>query len=291
MSILRQFIVFLTSSKISFKSIDEEVLCAYIEVIADRVKSPDTVRNYVSALHGLYTRMGFCANIFAHHSVKQALCGIDKSVRHVPTPAFAVTPVLLNQILYLFSGLSQAPTIKCVLTMMYVSMLRQSNFLAASQKAFDSTRQLTRGDVTVQPNGLRLRIKWEKNMQKSTGAAYVLLPYLNDINLCPVRAYFTMLAHIPTVSLDNPLAMFRDYRPIPLYFLQKLWRRAILRLGMDPKHLRLHGLRRGAATYIASCSPQARQRLKEYGRWKSSAYLQYIDDPSACPVYEAFSNI
>lgn len=291
LSILRQFVVFLCQNALSFKSIDHEIICAYIEKLADRVKSPATIRNYISSLHVLYIRMNLPAQAFIHLSVRQAMMATDKTKRHIPSPAVAISPSTLRRIIYVLSSLKQAPTLKCVFTIMYVSMLRQSNFAPNSQSSFDKTRHLTRGDCTIQPNGLRIRVKWEKNMQSSTGCAYMLLPYANDPLICPVRAYADMVSTLPTLSPGNPLAMFHNYRPIPLFFLQKAWRKAIVRLNMDPKRVRLHGLRRGAATYIASRSTRARDRLQEYGRWRSNAYRQYIDDPAACPIYEAFKKL
>lgn len=174
---------------------------------------------------------------------------------------------------------------------MYFTMLRQSNFAPVSQKAFDPTRQLTRGDVRVHQKGLRIRVKWEKNLQNSINMSFVSIPFTTDCELCPVTAYIDMKRCVPARSPDAGLAIFPDGNPIPLYYFQKVWKRAVTCLGLDYTHYRLHGLRRGAATHVATSSTQARDRLKEYGRWSSKAYLNYIEDPSACPVYEALSKI
>lgn len=279
------------SVDVSFKAIDHEVICAYVEVLADRVRSPATIKNYISSLSSTYKRMGICTNAFLHHSVRRALTATDKTVKHIPVQAFAVTPLLLKRILFIISDLHAAKTLKSVFLLMYFTMLRQSNFAPPSQGSFDPTRHLTRGDVSLHPNGVRVTIKWEKNLQNSTKTSYVLIPFANDCELCPVLAYQDMVKCVPARSPNGALAIFPDGNPIPLYYFQKIWKKAVTSLGLDYAHYRLHGLRRGAATYVATVSTQARDRLKEYGRWSSKAYINYIDNASACPVYQALSAI
>lgn len=235
--------------------------------------------------------MSLCIDAFTHDAVKRALTATDKTVKHIPVQAFAVTPALLKQLLYVMSELKCAKTLRCVFLLMYFTMLRQSNFAPISQKSFDPTRHLTRADVSLNGKGLRIRVKWEKNLQNSVNMSYVSIPFANDCELCPVLAYLEMEKCVPARSPHGALAIFPDGNPIPLYYFQKVWKKAVLCLGLDHAHYRLHGLRRGAATYAAATSNQARDRLKEYGRWSSTAYLKYIEDPTSCPVYQALSRI
>lgn len=170
-----------------------------------------------------------------------------------------------------------------------MSLLRQSNFLAKSVRKFDSSRQLTRGDVSICKKGLLIVIRWEKNMQCSLRSSSVLLPRTSTSSLCPVSLFLRMCALSPTRSCRDPLIMFRDANHMPLSFVQKVWNSILLSIGHQPTVMRLHGLRRGGATYIAGSSPQARSQLQRYGRWKSNVYDKYIGDPATSSVYEALS--
>lgn len=286
-SILKQFITFLVAHGQSFKSISNEIVCAYIEYLLERIKSPMTVKNYISALNTMYLRMGICDAVFIHHDVRRALTGVEKSIRHIVSQAKTVDPSLLKKIIYVISGLKHAPTIKCLLLLMFFTMLRQSNFCPQSVKLFDPTRQMTRRDVSVDSRGLSISIKWEKNLQASTNATHVVIPHTTDPYMCPVSAYFNMISAVPTWSLDQPLVCFPDGNPLTIKYLQKVWRRAVLRVGEDPKAMTLHGIRRGAATFIAAASAPARDRLKDYGRWNSAVFRRYIANPVSCPIYEA----
>lgn len=80
----------------SFKVIYHEIICAYIEKLADQVRSPATIRNYISALSVMYNRMKITPHVFFHFEVRRALKATDKTVRHVPCPAALITPELLK---------------------------------------------------------------------------------------------------------------------------------------------------------------------------------------------------
>lgn len=290
-SILTQFITFLVGHGQSFKMVNDEIVCAYIEYLLERIKSPNTVKNYISALNTMYVRMDICPSVFTHHNVRRALTGVDKSIRHRVSQAKTVTPELLKSIIFVTSGLQSGPTLRLLFLLMFYTMLRQSNFCPQSVRKFDPSRHLTRGDVSLDPRGLSIKIKWEKNLQASTAATEVLIPSTNDPYMCPVSAYSNMIIAVPTWSLDQPLICFPDGNPLTVKFLQKIWRRAVSRVGEDPKRMTLHGIRRGAATFVAAASPSARERLKDYGRWNSAAFRRYIANPASCPIYEALKTI
>lgn len=288
MSIFNQFVLFLREHKIYFRQINEEILCAYIEFLAERVRSPATIKNYLSALSATYARMGLSNSLFIHYRVKRAIVAIEKTVRHTPTPASSVSPQLLKSIILALTPGRKMATIKFLFIAMYMSLLRQSNFLSETVKKFDPTRQMTKSDASIVHGGLLLNIKWEKNHQ--TGTNTILLPHTNDIFLCPVQAR-DMLAASPRPRSCDPLICFNDRNNITVGFIRKVWRAALRRLGKDPRFYTLHGLRRGGTTFLASSSKSARAELKEAGRWKSNVYRRYISNPKASSVYTAWKRL
>lgn len=290
-AVLKQFIRFLCNHGLSFRLINEEIICAYIENLVHQVRSPATVRNYLSALTVMYQRMNLNYHSFYHHRVLRALKGTDKDMRHIPMPANLVTPALLKSVIYIISHLDQYYTLRFLMIGMFMSMLRQSNFLAPSVAKFDPTRQLTRNDVTLCRDGVHIMVKWEKNMQSSRANEGIVLPPTIDSALCPVRAYRAMMRLVPTKGKTDALIMFSDYNPMTLSFVQGIWKGAMEALGKPTNVFRLHGLRRGGATYIASASPGARRELQDAGRWRSTAYQRYVANPTACATYEALSTL
>lgn len=270
---------------------NEELVCAYIELLAERVRSPATIKNYVSALSATYVRMGLPAEAFSHYRVKRAILAIEKTLRHTPMPASSVSPPLLRSILQALRPHRLYATLKFLFIAMYMSLLRQSNFLSQTVRKFDPTRQITKGDTQIVAGGLLIHTKWEKNHQSITGANTIILPYTNDTFFCPVRAYRNMLAASPRHRSCDPLVCFGDRNNLTVGFVRKVWRATLVRIGEDPRSYTLHGLRRGGTTFLASTSKSARSELKEVGRWRSNVYRRYISNPKACAVYTAWKKL
>lgn len=291
MMIFKQFVRFLRKHHLVFTDINEEVLCCYAEHLTKQVRSPATIKNYMSALAATYERMGLDNHIFYHVKVKRAGKAIDKTHRHEVVPAKAVTPQLLKQVIHLLADYPQFHTLRFLLISMFMTLLRQSNFISPATKAFDPSRQLTRGDVHITPGGLYFRVKWEKNSQCATGVNELIIPDTRDAALSPIRAYNDMIHVIPTARSTDPLIMFSDHNNLTVKFVQGAWRQALLAVGEDPSICTLHGLRRGGTTYLAASSSQARSQLQDAGRWKSNMYKKYIANPVACPIHKAWSRL
>lgn len=217
-SILAQFLLFLRRYNLYFRNINEEIVCCYIEVLTDRLRSPMSVRNYIGALGATYVRMGLDAAHFQHHRVRQALKAVDKNVKHIPLPSQIVTPEILRSIVFLLAGSPEFVSLRFLVIAMYMTLLRQSNFCAQTCIKFDHTRQLTRCDVQVRGDNLYFRIKWEKNHQNPT-ANELVIPATSDPLLCPIRAYSRMLRVIPTSRQHDPLIMFQNRNNISISFV------------------------------------------------------------------------
>lgn len=98
---MTQFVRFLVSHGQSFKAINSEIGCGYIEFLLERIKSPSTVKNYISSLNTIYRRMAVCPGTFINPDVSRALNAVDKSVRH------KVSAANLIFVLFLFRHLIQ----------------------------------------------------------------------------------------------------------------------------------------------------------------------------------------
>lgn len=103
--ILRQFVSFLCKHNLIFTDVNEEVLCCYIDYLTKRLKSPATIKNYLSGLSATYQCMGLDNQIFYHVKLKRAGKAIYKTHRHIPIPAQPVTLQVLKGVLYVISDL------------------------------------------------------------------------------------------------------------------------------------------------------------------------------------------
>lgn len=191
-SILSKFVRFVARCRADFKSPQPEIICMFLEQCLGSVKSPATARNYISALTSAYNRMGLDSSPFSRFKVKNALLSIDKNVRHTPLGALPVSPALLKKSVRVIRRLPNGVSIAAAVIIMFHTFHRQSNFSAQSASAFDPSRQMTRGDITVYPDHLRVAHKWSKSHQASGHHAVTSIPAIPGNPLCPRRAFLDM---------------------------------------------------------------------------------------------------
>lgn len=273
----------MAQARSSFKTPHPEMICMFIEQCLQTVKSPATIRNYISSLSSAYRQMGLDPSPFLSFKVQNALTSIDNNVRHVPAPALPVSPALLKRIMRLARRLPNGESIAAAFILMFQTFYRQSNFGAATSLAFDPTRHLTRGDIRVEEGAVTVTHKWSKSHQAASHRAFTVIPAIQGSDLCPKAALVRMEADVPTRHRQQPLLMFKDENHIPISYLRKMWKTIItvLRIPQANRYT-LHSLRRGAATHIYSVDPSTREEIKRHGLWRSNAVDSYL--PKNCPT-------
>lgn len=265
-----------------FRDPSDEWICLFFEHCLKTVKAPGTIKNYSSALASAYRQMGLPHALFEAFKVKNALVSIDKNVRHQPAPSLPVTPAILKKVIRIASRLRDGDTIVAVLVLLFHTFFRLSNIAATTTLDFDPTRQLTRGDVRVNPDSLMIKHKWSKSHQSASHAALITVPRVEGSVLCPVRAYVRMLRAVPTRHPGQPVTMFADGTHMPAPYLRRVWNAVIgaLKLPQGTVYT-IHGIRRGAATHVISHDPKARGDIMKHGMWRSNAVNAYLPDTSS----------
>lgn len=282
-SVVTKFVRFTAQFNLSFKRPDPEVICMFIEQCLQTVRSPATIRNYVSGLTSAYRQMGLDPSPFLSFKVRNALISIDNNVRHTPAPALPVSPALLKRIVRVARRLPNGESVAAAFILMFQTFYRQSNFGAATSLAFDPTRHLTRGDIRVEAGAVTVTHKWSKSHQAASHRAFTVIPAIQGSELCPKAALVRLENEVPTRHRQQPLLMFKDENHIPLSYLRKIWKTIISVLRVPHSHrYTLHSLRRGAATHIYSVDPSTRDEIKRHGLWRSNAVDTYL--PKTCPT-------
>ena len=139
-----------------------------------------------------------------------------------------------------------------------------------TMSSYDRWQHPTRGDVTPTNEGVRLTVKWAKNLQKVGQTKSVTLPRLEGSIMCPVAALMANFRAAPTKNAADPLLMFPDTRrPIPTSLIRKKWDAALARAGVQAAKYSLHSSH--------GCTEIEVQR---YGGWRSTAYKRYIYTPT-----------
>lgn len=118
-----------------------------------------------------------------------------------------------------------------------------------------------------------------------------LLPAVSGSVLCPKDAYIRMEQGSPTRYPSQPLLVFSDGTHISAPYLRRVWRAALLAIGVpNYEWYTLHGIRWGAATHVITSDPTARDDIKRHGFWASEAVDNYLPSTSS-KVYNTMKKL
>ena len=263
------------------------VLCWYLESLTASIRSPQTIRNYLSGFRAWHLRVAGAPHAIDSPQVLQMLRALDRTLPHSPSPKHPLDSSALMLLLATpaLQGHEALP-LKVGILLGYYGFLRQSNLAPRSATAFDPSRDTCRGDLVIAPPGLLLTLKWSKTIQRGHRTHTIPIPARPGHPLCPLRPYQDLLRITPTLSPQDPLLQHTSppHAPPRARVLTSLQlaaglRRALQQAGLDPALYSLHSLRAGGATdaYCAGAPPQDIQR---HGDWASSCFWGYVAGPS-----------
>ena len=169
---------------------DEWQLCRYAAYTATQVTTAGTVENYVGGVHTLQQLAGYPALPLSSPNLKLLMEGIKVALA---TPLRQAVPVTKELLLEIAQKIDWGnPYILCnysaALTGFYMC-LRKSNLVPVSTNQFDPVEQLTRGNVSIDPEGelMMVHIEWSKMNQHKKKDLWVLVSPVSDEKICPIR--------------------------------------------------------------------------------------------------------
>ena len=156
-------------------------------------------------------------------------------------------------------------------------------FLRSSEYCSGGNQLLRRKDIRLKKlsNGssyIALTLRKSKTSQFKAVKVYI---YPNASPLCAVKAvtsFMELTAKFKQCKPGSPFFWLPDTTPMTSRHFNTLFKLAVEKAGLNPKHFSSHSLRSGAATTAANSGvpPYLIQKL---GRWKSDCYQIYIQNP------------
>lgn len=122
-------------------------------------------------------------------------------------------------IIYQLQLMDYSHHLQLAVLLLFTTSFRQSNLAPQSQRAFDSTRHLTRADVRLATTYLQIQEKWSKTRQQISRDRWLAVPRVTGSALCLYSAYTALLRVSPTLRSSQPLLVFDDGAPMPLSFI------------------------------------------------------------------------
>ena len=146
----KKFLEYMDFIDTSCLPIDVEHLCLYIQFLARSLKSPQSIRNYVSGLKSLHLLCGLEFPNYDNVLVRLTFKGVENMLQHCPQRASPVTPQLLCKIYNkLDLGDKTHVVLWCLFVFMFFLFARKSQFMCDRLSSSQLDRLVKRRDVTV----------------------------------------------------------------------------------------------------------------------------------------------
>ena len=274
-STIKEYILFSYRFKVNPLNPNIEIILSYIEFLANKKLSPNTIENKISHIRSYLKCAKVNSDILYDDLIQNALEAISRTTNYKsqakePVPIEIVKNVIINiQSDYLGCNLKAA-----LLLIMYGGY-RQSEVLPPFSSKFDKDKHLTRGDVVVQNNQVTLIQKHGKNMQQFHKLRSSTFNRSPDINFCVVHAIETVLHIKHTVHPEQPMFMYQQGAPIGCNILKATWERVLQKLKIHPKKYSLHSIRKQVCT-TAYNNGASEMDIQSFGCWSSRAHRNYI---------------
>jgi hypothetical protein len=160
----------------------------------------------------------------------------------------------------------------------FFGFLRAGEMTVPNDTQFDPAVHLCLTDIAVDnpvnPSIMQVTIKQSKTDPFRKGLNIFIGKTNTDI--CPVSAILRYL--LQRGKTQGPLFMFRDGRFLTRQRLVGEMRQVLQKAGVDQSKYCGHSFRIGAATTAAARGVED-SVIKTLGRWRSLAYLQYVQIP------------
>ena len=234
-----------------------------------------SIRQYLNVVRIMHLELGYGSPLSENWYLSSILKGIRRFKGNATSQKLPVTPKILAGILTVLD-LSQPFDIvfwaACLVG--FISFFRKSNLLVPSMEKFDPSKHLCKSDLSIDPNGTILSVRWSKTIQFKQKVLQIPLPHINNSAFCPSSALLLCMLLVPKSAKPLPLFCYpsgSSVKPITHTEFVTFLRKCLSKLGVNPSHYSGHSMRRGGASFALQCGVSA-ELIKLQGDWASNAY-------------------
>lgn len=263
-----RYLKFCNQFQLSPHQLDQQTILRFIAYLAQQQLMARTIKVYLAGIRAWLIVQGAPAPQIYTEAVKLALKSLD---RRQPSPS-QVAPITKDILMAIM--ISLPPTYD---NFMYFTAMVVAYFacMRAAEYCYDPTVcaplltsavSFTQGQIPY----FTLSVPSSKNMAHG----YKVVVGCTGSYVCAVCT----LSHYLTLRPREPFSLLfqtADRRPLTYKLLSQFIKAVILKLGMDARTYTPHSIRAGAATDAAQAGLPT-EAIKNLGRWRSDAYVQYL---------------
>lgn len=232
-----------------------------------------TVNNHLSAITILHKFHGFNVQFREFFVIRLILSGIKSKYGNETTPKRCLTLVELRAMYAILPKSELNETLWAIVMLSFRSLLRKCNLVPSS----DPGHVLCRRDISFVSSGAIITVGSTKTLRYKERLLKIPLSWAKDSSVCVVSMlikHFTMCPSSP----NSPLFLKRvrgTLVPIQYPEVLSFIKNCVASIGLDPRQVGFHSLRRSGATYLHGLGVPLID-IKLLGDWKSLAVLQYL---------------
>ena len=248
-------------------------LISFLEFLVACHVSPRSVSNYVSGIRSYLSVFQQSTEWLNNSMISNYLRSLHIKIPTQEKQKDVITLQDFYNIVSLLQKMDEPLVYSAAFALSFYGFLRISNLVPPTKLSFDPARQLTRSDVTFTPTGVRLFLKWAKNLQKTQQSQVIMLPRMNNHILCP----YHILHKLFTSQQYSPLdAVIKNHLgPLCESHLRRRFHLVLSMLGLPTKSLTYHCLRRSGAS-LAFNHQVDFDAIKSQGAWSSDSVYKYL---------------
>ena len=245
----------------------------YTQFLANSLKSPASVRNYISGAKTFLLQQGAAVAVFSSPLLYNLFKGITKLSTHTPLPAPAIDVPRFKLLCDILTAMdADAATARAAILLGFTTLLRQSNLLPISPVG--QTHCLRRRDCVLEQSTLWVTVNSSKTIYDP--AKRVVIPVMASLsNYCPVKAWLEYTSRVP-LDPDAPAFMLNPSTPLTAPRLNSYMRVILTKLSLpNADKVTVHSLRRSGAQ-AAAAHGASREQLMIHGTWATTAINSYV---------------
>ena len=271
----RAFYAFCRIYAIFIWPVTAHILCLFVQFLSFNLKSPDSIRNYLSGVRTLHLLTNHKCPDLNDFEIKITMKGLRRRMKHTVTQAAPITPLILAQIHPLLNFRKKVDIVFwAVLLLGFFMMVRASNLVPRSVKKWSPIKQLSRSSIAFNKQGMVVKVLWSKTIQFRQKVLEIPVYAIPNLILCPIKAVRRVL-HASKVKGNGPLLAVTDKHVFTYGMLQKKLKQAVQAIGLKKSRYSSHSLRRGAVEWAERNNIQE-SMIKIYGEAGLQMHLKDI---------------
>ena len=224
------------------------------------LKSPQSVKSYLSAVRTMHRRIGLdCPTPTSYGPLGQTLSGLARQSQHQVKKALPVTPTILNNLLqsvphnpHCRIQTQTLTVLKATAQLLFQSMSRSSNMMPESRRKFDPEYLLKWKNIQKFPDGIIITVTKSKTNQFGTNNHEIPVATSSDPRLCPVKTLATLANMYGPENIDPASPVLRiptqsgAFVPLKKAEFVSWFRSRLTEMGLPASRFSVHSFRHGS---------------------------------------------